>query len=258
MAGLISTIAVVRESVAAILRVHQARPERVKKDRVRPAEYQVSVCGTAFCIVQDRYLVTAYHVLNSGKPRDPQDNFYALVVPGNGNPSFIFPVISYPHERPDIDIAVIEIGACTTSGVQIPSIPVTFTLQTDGSRVITVGFPGPEITGVRLDGQGNFLGGQFLLKSHANEGIVSAQYVLNYSNAGGKTNSVPIYELNVAWHHGESGGPIATLTEPASVFSLMQRYRNIQSPYGIVAGPHFGCALFAFKQELTGLGATIV
>jgi len=124
-------------------------------------------------------------------------------------------------------------------------VPVSFAPRPDGSRVLTVGYPAPIIAGVNVDAQGNYLGGQFFLKSHANEGIVSAQYA---------ENAVLAYEFNVGWHHGESGGPVAELTDQPAVFTLMQHYRNIQSPHGTVAGPHRGLALSAVQRELTGLG----
>jgi hypothetical protein len=111
--------------------------------------------------------------------------------------------------------------------------------------VVTVGYPAPEIVNLNVDLHGNFVGGQFFLKSHANEGIVSAQYIL-----GG----VPVYELNVGWHHGESGGPVVAVEDQPAAFLLMQHYRNIQSPHGKVAGPHRGCALSGIQQELERLG----
>lgn len=110
-----------------------------------------------------------------------------------------------------------------------------------------MGYPSPEISGLNLDPEGNFRGGNFFLKSHANTGIVSAQY-----DNGGKQ----MYELNVGWHNGESGGPITTLTNPPLVFALMQHYRNVQSPHGIQAGPHRGFALSAIADELVALGVT--
>jgi hypothetical protein len=176
-------------------------------------------------------------------------SFFAFLVPGNGDPAFHFPIISFPIERQNLDIAVLEIGPCAQAGVRVPSIPVSFARQPDGMRVVTVGFPSPEIAKLGLDAQGKFLGGEFFLKSHANEGIVSAQYII-----GG----VPFYELNVGWHHGESGGPIVTLTDPPASFSLMQHYRNIKSPHGTVAGPHRGRALSAIQQELIALGVTSI
>lgn len=245
MPGLATTIPVVRQSVAAILRVRMVRPETVKKGKVRPAQFQAALGGSAFCVATDRCLVTAFHVLNAGQPRNTQDRFYAFVVPGNGDSAFHFPVIGFPVERPDLDMAALEIGPCATAGVSIPAVAVSFDRQPDGARVITVGYPSPEIVGLNVDAQGNFLGGQFFLKSHANEGIVSAQYVIG---------AVPVYELNVGWHHGESGGPIAALADRPGVFSLMQHYRNVQSPHGTVAGPHRGYALSAIQSDLTGLG----
>ncbi len=66
-----------------------------------------------------------------------------------------------------------------------------------------------------------------------------------------------MYELNVGWHHGESGGPITTIDDPPTVFSVMQHYRNVQAPQGIVAGPHRGRALEAIQTDLTSFGAKI-
>jgi hypothetical protein len=238
-------IPAVRESVAAILRIRMTRPETVKKGRVRPAQFQAALGGSAFCVVADRYLVTAFHVLNGGQPRNPADKFYALTVPGNGDPAFHFPVTAFPIERPDLDIAVLEIGPCATAGIHIPAVPVSFAPRQDGARVLTVGFPAPEIVGLNVGPQGDYGGGQFFLKSHANEGIVSARYSLG---------TTLVYEFNVGWHHGESGGPVAALEDQPAVFTLMQHYRNVQSPHGVVAGPHRGCALSGVQQELTALG----
>src|SRR6266542_6025480 len=106
MANLTVAIPKLRESIAAILRLRLTRPESVKKGKVRPARFEAG-WGSAFCVVSDKYLVTAFHVLNDGKPREPTTKFYALVVPGNGDPFFYFPVVSFPIERPDIDMAVL-------------------------------------------------------------------------------------------------------------------------------------------------------
>jgi hypothetical protein len=114
---------------------------------------------------------------------------------------------------------------------------------------VTAGFPAPEVVRVNLDGQGNFLAAQFFLKSHANEGIISAQYALNGAH---------FYELNVGWHHGESGGPIVAFTDQPAAFSLMQHYRNIKSPIGPLVGPHRGIALASIQQDLAGLGVNVI
>jgi len=245
---LIGAISVVRKSVVAILRYRLVRSETKKKTKVRPAKYKAG-WGSGFCIVTDRYIVTAFHVLSDAQHRNQSDRFVAFVVPDNDDPAYHFPVIGYPVERPDLDLAVLEIGQCTTAGIQLPAVPVTFAAQHDGSRVLTIGFPAPEIAGLNIDSDGNYIGGQFFLKSHANEGILSAQYLLGHA---------PVYEFNVGWHHGESGGPVLRLEDPVAAFTVMQQYRSIQSPYGVVAGPHRGCALSSIRQDIQRLGAQVL
>jgi hypothetical protein len=238
MSNLTTAISVVRESVAVILRIHPVRPETLKKGNVRPAAFNANLVGSAFCIIADRYLLTAHRILNDRQQRVPKDQFYAFIVPQNGDVAYQFPDISFPAERADLDISTLEIGPCVTAGVHIPAISVSFKEKADGNNVVTMGLPAPEISGLKVDPRGNFLGGQFFLKSHANEGIVSTHYVIG----GGH-----IYELNVGWHHGESGGPIVALSDAPAAFSLMQHYRNIQSPHGMMAGPHRGSAVSAVK-----------
>ena len=98
-----------------------------------------------------------------------------------------------------------------------------------------------------VDVHGNWAGGQLLLKSHANEGIVAGQY---------EQNGVQIFELNVGWHHGESGGPVVQLN-PIAAFALMQSYRGIQSPNGVYAGPHQGRSINALRAALLSLGVAV-
>lgn len=247
MADLKIAIPNLRESVVAILRTCLVKPETTLNGQIEPAQYEVG-WGTGFCVVSDRYLITAFHVLSGDQKisRNPQSKFYALVVPGNGNPFYTFPVIGFPLERQDIDIAVLEIGPCSSAEIHLPPISVTFNPLDDGTQVLTTGFPAPEISGINMDANHNFQSGNFFLKSHANEGIISAQYVLN--------NNLPMYELNVGWHIGESGGPIATAVEQPVVFSLMQHYRTVQSPNGILPGPRRGISLSVIRQELEALG----
>ena len=249
MSDLLGVIQQTGDAVAAILRLHTVKPATVKKGVTTPAKISASFTGSGFCIVENRFLLTAYHVVAIGKPRDPNDKFLAFVVPQNGPQMYHFPVVGYPFESPDLDMAIIEIGACATAGVKLPALPVTPEAQPDGNRVLTIGFPAPVIAAINVDPNVDLVGGQIFLKSHANEGIVSAQYRLD---------SVDFYELNVGWHHGESGGPIVRLDDPAAAFSLMQHYRDIKGPHGVVAGPHRGRALRAIEQELIAVGASIV
>lgn len=208
-----------------------------------------ALVGSAFCIVEDKYLLTANHLFSGENPRDANDRFYAFVVPDNGPTAYHFPIAAFVLEDAAHDLAVVEIGACSRPDVHIRALPVTFAPQPDGARVVTVGFPAPEIAALNVDADGNYHGGKFFLKSHANEGMVSAQYHLD---------GVPVYELNVGWHHGESGGPIVRIEGPLAAFSIMQHYRNVKSPHGVVAGPHRGLALSVIQGHLQKIGAAIV
>jgi len=244
MAELLTAIPTVRESIVVVFRVHLLKPEIIKKGKVRPAKVNCWF-GSGFCVAKDRYVITAYHNLNGGKPPDPKDKYYVFVVPQNAATAFHFPVVKIAVEKPDIDIAVLELGPCPTSGVSIPALALSFAQPADGTRVMTLGFPAPEVHALNVDNDLNYRGGEFFLKSHANEGIVAAQYMLG---------STQVYELNVGWHHGESGGPIVTLTDPIGAFSIMQQYRTVQSPHGKMAGPRRGCALSLIANELAALG----
>lgn len=233
-------IATTRSSVVAIF--------RYRLTNAQTGQYQVGF-GSGFFVVADRYVVTAFHVLNGGQPRDPQDRYVAFVVPGNFQQAYHFPVVGFPLERPDVDLAILELGPCSTPALHVPALPVSFGAHTDGAQVLTMGFPAPEVAGLNIDAQGNYLGGNFFLKSHANEGILAAQYPVG---------AIHVYEFNVGWHHGESGGPVVRLTEPMAAITVMQHYRNTTGPHGVVPGPRRGCALSAIQNDLVRLGATVV
>lgn len=230
------------------MRIVKAKPKKRKK-KPTPIEFRLAFVGSAWYIVPSRLLLTAHHILNEGKPRDPKDLFYAFTVPGNGERAYHFPVTGFPLEDSNHDIAVLEVGPPAVTGQQIPSAPITFSRPPDGSRVFTFGFPAPEIKGANLDQDGRFLGGgRFFLKGHCNEGILAAQYQLD---------DTWFYEFNVGWHHGESGGPVL-LTDPVAAFAIMQHYRNVQTPHGIFPGPHRGRSLDCVKEHLLDLGAIVV
>ncbi len=138
-----------RESIVAVMKLRQTKPETVKKGTVRPAQFEIG-WGSGFCVLADKYVVTAFHLLNNGKPREQTAKYYALTVPGNANPLFYFPVISFPLERQDLDIAILEIGPCPTADVHLPPLPVTFAAQADGTQVLTMGFPAPEVMALNV------------------------------------------------------------------------------------------------------------
>jgi hypothetical protein len=244
-----AVIATVRDSVVGILRIHTVRVATVKKGKQRPPSFNVAFVGTGFCVSSDRLIFTAFHVLNQGKPRDPADRFYVFYAPNNGARAYNREVVGVPYEDQTLDVAIVEIAPCQPGQPSVTFSPVTFSPILDGAPVLTYGFPAPAIVGASLDPSGRWMGGNIFLMSHGNEGIVSSQYELN---------GALHYELNVGWHHGESGGPIFRTADPVSAFALMQGYRNIQSPHGTVAGPHIGRALRAAEPTLRRLGATIV
>lgn len=245
-AGLVEPIARIRDSVCAVLRIRKAADQ----SGLQPGQvnYEIGIVGTAWCIVPNRYLVTAFHVFNECKAREAADKFFVFTVPGNGPIAYHAPVIAFPIERPDVDMAIIEVSLPSGFPVTIPSMSVTFDRLADGEKVLTYAFPAPRINQGRVNANGEWCGGDLFLKANANEGIVAGQF---------EYNSLITYELNVGWHHGESGGPIIRLKTVAA-FSIMQRYRNIQTPLGIVAGPHQGNALSAIEGDLRVLGARII
>ncbi|MBA7522995.1 hypothetical protein ES705_15117 [subsurface metagenome] len=206
---LVRSITAIRNSVCAILRIHRETQNR----------FQLTIVGTAWCIVPRRIFVSAFHILNNGQPRNPNDNFFRFFVPNNGPRAWPTPVVNFLLEDANVDMAILEVNSAPLQALQIPAIPVTFESVPDGERVLTCGFPAPRIVRPNVDQNGNWIGGELFLKSHANEGIISGQFDIS---------GIRIYELNVGWHHGESGGPILRI-KPLSAIAIMQRYRNIQS-----------------------------
>src|SRR3972149_3754292 len=110
-----AAIPIVRDSVCAVMRVRRTekKPKKKKHGPKAPAtqeiEVQVSFVGTAWCVVESKVLVTAHHVLNNAQPRQPDDKFYILSVPGNGDQAYHFPVVGFPLEDPSTDAAILEI-----------------------------------------------------------------------------------------------------------------------------------------------------
>lgn len=243
MTNMVNAIAQIRDSVCAIMRIIKKQRRKGKKKKQPVVQFKLVFVGTAWCVVVNRFLITAHHVLNTGKARDPQDLFYAFSVPGNGLRAFHFPITRFLLEDANCDVAILEIGPPATPGQGIPSAPITFNRPPDGTKVFTFGFPTPEISKAKLNQNGQFIGGQFFLKGHVNEGIVAAQY--DFSGSW-------FYEFNVGWHHGESGGPVLNI-DPVAAFAIMQHYRNIQTPHGIVAGPHRGRSLEVVQQQLINI-----
>jgi len=122
--GMVKPIEKIRDAVCAVLKVRRA----ANQSAAQPGQtlFEASITGTAWCVVPNRYLVTAYHVLNQGQPRDPADRFYIFAVPRNGLIAHHTAVIGFPVERADVDMAVIEISPPSGFPANIPSLPVTW------------------------------------------------------------------------------------------------------------------------------------
>jgi hypothetical protein len=249
MIDLVPAISHARDAVCAVMRIRLSRPSRVKKGRQQPAQFQVAFVGTAFGIVDHRYLLTAHHVFNGGEPRKVNDRFYLFLVPQNGPVAYHYPVIGFPLEDLQSDMAVLEVGPTAAGTPSIRALPVTLNPLQDGDVVFTYGFPAPAISSVSLAPDGTYGGGgNFFLKAHANEGIIAASYPLN---------GTAIYEFNVGWYNGESGGPVMR-PDPLAAIAVMQQYRNIQAIHGIVPGPHSGRPVSLIAAQLRQLGATVI
>ena len=249
MNGIVKAIGSIRDTVAAVMRIHPVKQTKQTSKRAAPPQFQIAIVGTAWCIVQSRYFVTANHILNSGQPRDLSDRYFLFVVPQNGDWAYHVPITGFELEDASADMAIIEIDPSLVPNIRIAPLPITLDAQSDGTRVATCGFPAPEIVQANVDATGNWTGGRLFLKSHANEGIISAQY---------EFEGALMYELNVGWHHGESGGPICRVEEPVAAFAIMQHYRNVQTPHGVVAGPHRGRSLAQIEGKLRDVGAWLI
>src|SRR4029079_16821291 len=196
----------VRDSVAAVMKITREAP--VKNAEGTLPSFGVSFVGTAWCVVADRYFVTAHHVLNNGRPRNAQDHFVLFFVPDNGLMGYHTPLTEFVHEDAANDMAIVAIDSPPQGMSSIPALPITADRPGDGTRVLTYGYPSPVITAATVDVEGNWGGGQLLLKGHANEGIIAGQY---------DQSDAHVFELNVGWHHGESGGPVVRI-EPLATF----------------------------------------
>lgn len=248
MSDFVQGISNIRDSVAAVMKITPVAASDAGTVTTAAPTFGVAFVGTAWCVVENRYFVTAHHIFNNGQPRNPNDRYILFFVPGNGPMGFHTSVTGFPLEDPSNDMAVIEINTLPPQVDRVPAVSVSCDNPEDGTRVLTYGFPSPQIAAASVDVNGNWSGGQLLLKSHANEGIVAGQYT-----AGGPQ----IFELNVGWHHGESGGPIFRI-DRAAVFALMQSYRGIQGPHGVYPGPRQGKSMAAIRTTLENLGASIV
>ena len=90
----------VRDSICAVMRVVRKEKRAYKGKTSQEVQINLAIVGTAWCIVESKLLVTAHHILNNRKKRDPADRFYVFTVPGNGPTAYHFPVVDFPMEDP--------------------------------------------------------------------------------------------------------------------------------------------------------------
>ena len=228
----------VRNSVCAVLRIRPTGNNQADG----------SIVGSAWCVVDNKFLVTANHIFNDGQQRDPDDRFFVFSVPDNGSPAYHVPVVSFPLEDAISDMAIIEIDSNANQDFSTKNIPITLRQHQDGEPILTIGFPEPVIENFEIDHNFNYKTGSLFLKSHANEGIISAQYEMS--------NQL-FYEFNIGWFPGESGGPIVSM-EPLAVFSIMQQFRDINTKNGAIPGPRQGRSLRLIENSLQQIGANII
>jgi hypothetical protein len=235
-------IGAVRDSVCALLRISPAG---------EPGKFNLAIVGTTWCITPGRVFLTAHHVLNGGNPRDASDRFHVLSAPGNGHSLYHWPVSGFLLEDAARDLVLFEAPVPADRKIEVSAIPISVTPPPDGTPVLTYGCPAPAIARATVSEQGNLTAIQTILFTHANTGIVAAQYRMSPSMD-------LLFELSVGWHHGESGGPVLRLEPEVAAFAVMQHYRNIQGPHGTMAGPRRGLALASIREELRNAGASLV
>lgn len=229
MAALSSKIREIRNAVCGILRIRQ-RPNN---------QTDFAIVGTAWCISNNQYFVTAHHVLNDGNPRNPSDKFLLIRRLNNGEIFDNLPVVNFPLEERQNDYAVLEVSIPDARRINIPPLRVSFRAVPDGTEVLTYGCPAPRVTGVSRSGSSvNFA---VDLVARADRGIVSAQLPLKVGRD---------YVFTVHWFNGESGGPVLDV-RTLRVIAIMQRQQNIDTGRATVPGPRLGRSLSAVQNELS-------
>jgi hypothetical protein len=241
MSDPVKAIATIRDGVCAILRVQA---------KTTPGQFTAGISGTAWCVSSTGGFVTAYHVFNNGKPRNPSDKFYLVRAPGNGTSVQFWPVTAFVVEDSNHDLAVIT--APTGLSPALSTIPVTLTPPPDGATVLTFGCPAAAVVSWAASPTGDVTGLNTALFTHANTGILSAQF------RASATIPETVFEFSVRWYEGESGGPVLRLEPSVAAFAVMQSYRIIDAQHGKVDGPRRGFGLAGIQTALKTVGATFV
>jgi hypothetical protein len=217
---------------------------RVRRDAA--GALRVDVSGTAWAAGTPTTFITASHVVN---PRPPGDRFYVLRRTSAASTELlVWPVEEVALEDADLDVAVLRVPAST---VRDP-LPLVLDRVEDGTRVLTFGCPSAKVRDAAVSPRGELLKAHAFLAPFANEGIVSGHYDVSTEEPPLRELG-PLYEFNVSWLNGESGGAVLRV-QPFGAFAVMQSYRRIPTPVGDVPGPRRGFGLTSLAGRLRQLG----
>jgi hypothetical protein len=232
----VEAVAKAREAICAVVRVRRGDGGAV----------HVDVSGSAWAAGSPSTFVTASHVV---RPRPAGQRWYVARRTSPASTALeIWPVAEIALEDADLDVAVLRVPAST---VRAP-LPLLLDHVEDGTRVLTFGCPSARIQDAVVSPRGELQGASAFLAPFANEGIVSGHYDVSTEDAPPR-HLGPLYEFNVSWLNGESGGAVIRV-EPFGAFAVMQSYRKIPTPIGDVPGPRRGFGLAHLRDRLGALG----
>lgn len=231
--------------VGAVARARDAICAVVRVRRDEAGVVRVDVSGTAWAAVTPSTFVTARHVVN---PREGQRLYVARRTGPASTALEIWPVEEIPLEDAELDVAVLRVPASTVAN----PLPIVLDQVEDGTRVLTFGCPSARIQDGVVSPRGELRSAHAFLAPFANEGIVSGHYDV-WNEESPPRHLGPLYEFNVSWLNGESGGAVIRV-EPFGAFAVMQSYRKIPTPIGDVPGPRRGFGLASLAGRLRALG----
>lgn len=232
--------------VQAVARARDAICAVVRLRRDDAGAVRVDVSGTAWAAGSPTTFVTAKHVVN---PRPEGQRWYVVRRTSPASTALeIWPVEEILVEDDDLDVAILRVPAST---VRSP-LPLLLDHVEDGTRVLTYGCPSARIQDGVVTARGELRSAHAFLAPFANEGIVSGHYDVSTEESPPR-HLGPLYEFNVSWLNGESGGAVIRV-EPFGAFAVMQSYRKIPTPIGDVPGPRRGFGLAALGERLRALG----
>jgi hypothetical protein len=233
----VEAVARARDAICAVVRVR--RDEKAGGTRV-------DVSGTAWAAGTPVTFVTARHVVT---PRPDDQRLYVARRTSPASTALeLWPVEEIALEHDDLDVAVLRVPAST---VRTP-LPLALDHVEDGTRVLTFGCPSARIQDAVVSPRGELRGANAFLAPFANEGIVAGHYDV-WTEDSPPRHLGPLYEFNVSWLNGESGGAVIRV-EPFGAFAVMQSYRKIPTPLGDVPGPRRGFGLAHLGDGLRALG----